>query len=195
MRVSKQDIIRRAREYYARALIFLRSKSRREWAIIGISFSLGAACFLLVVDLLFMPLYLLSGREIVVPDFIGKTWPEAHTLARKGQVLIARNGKEYHDTVEKEHIAMQRPTAGTRVKPGRRVFVVISKGPESVIVPDVVGKSRRDAELKLREAGLTMGEERVRTSRQFASGVVMRQYPKAGMQVQAGTEVGLHISR
>ncbi len=184
-----------ARVVGKRVVAFARSRSRLEWLFALSAFTFGMVAFVIFMCLLVMPVYLLAGQGITVPDFRGKSWTEAHDLARRSQVFIERNGWEYNDTVPKSHIAFQQPVAGALVKPGRRVFVVISRGPESVVVPDVLGKSRRDAELTILEAGLTVGEERLRTSRQFASGVVMRQYPKAGMQVQAGTGVSLHIAR
>jgi eukaryotic-like serine/threonine-protein kinase len=78
-------------------------------------------------------------------------------------------------------------------------FAVTIKGPEVVLVPDVVGGEghRMDlvaAMVRLQEKGL-YGKVQLRHSSKLAKGTVIDQRPKAGSQVKAGRRVSLTVSK
>ncbi|MCI9887819.1 Stk1 family PASTA domain-containing Ser/Thr kinase [Micrococcales bacterium 31B] len=94
-----------------------------------------------------------KGREpITVPtDLAGKTRDEA-----KGQIegadLTYAATEQFSDTVAAGVVISQEPTSGTLFR-GDTVTVVVSKGPELVQVPRVIGKSEADAKQELADAG------------------------------------------
>ena len=94
----------------------------------------------------------------------------------------------------KGNIVVQNPPAGSKVKSGRTIFVVPSKGTRSFKVPDVRRKKLRQAHLYIQQAGLTVGEIIEEPSADVEEGAVARQEPRAGAQVSAGTEVTLYVS-
>jgi beta-lactam-binding protein with PASTA domain len=181
--------------YNARLRPFLESEKTRKRFFIAGSFSAGCLSFVLFIDIIIMPIYLQEGMEIQVPDFTNKSFDEAGSIARAHHIFLITDGREYSDGVQTDRIASQRPLPETLVKPGRRVHIIISLGPQVLKVPDVVGKSPRDAELELIEAGLTVTEKRYRQSRRYLTGVVVDQRPKAQTEVQARTGVILFIAK
>ena len=107
------------------------------------------------MDVIVMPFYQRAGKVVKTPDFLGVPFSEAERIVKNRNLLIAVESSEFHNSYEKGAISYQLPAPGTMIKPGRRIRVRISKGPRPKIVPDVVGKSPRDAGLLIhfQEAG------------------------------------------
>jgi eukaryotic-like serine/threonine-protein kinase len=90
-------------------------------------------------------------------------------------------------------VIAQRPAAGTAVKKGSTIALVVSKGPERVAVPEVVGRSRDDAVARLRSAGLHAAVFSVPSS--SPRGFVVAQSPQAGAKAPKGARVRLNVSK
>lgn len=98
------------------------------------------------------------GEKLSVPDFVGKTEKEAHALAKKAGVRI-----EITDSIYVREgrgtVARQNPVAGSDVKEGRRILVVMrAKGVKKVSMPNLVGYSTRQALDELEGRGLQVGQ-------------------------------------
>jgi eukaryotic-like serine/threonine-protein kinase len=92
------------------------------------------------------------------------------------------------DDLPKGLVVRTEPAAGAGATWGSTVTVVVSKGPDLVVVPDVVGLSRGQAEQRLREAGLGW-------SYVFPIGSqVVDQSPEPGDQAKRGSEVRLLLN-
>jgi eukaryotic-like serine/threonine-protein kinase len=87
------------------------------------------------------------------------------------------------------------PSAGTEVRLGSPVTVLVSSGPEAVRVPDVVGQPRSAAEATLTGAGLALGTVTQRVSSTQAPGTVLSQSPAAGSSARAGDKVNLTVAQ
>jgi eukaryotic-like serine/threonine-protein kinase len=90
-------------------------------------------------------------------------------------------------------VVAQRPAAGTSVKKGSTVALSVSKGPQRVVVPNVVGRSRDDAVTRIRNAGLVPAVFSVPS--QAPRGVVVAQNPKAGTKAPKRSRVRLNVSK
>jgi beta-lactam-binding protein with PASTA domain len=96
---------------------------------------------------------------VEVPDWIGRDREEALTQAET-LGLAFEVGELRHDPgVAVDRIVQQEPAAGTQVRHGRTIRVVVSLGGETLTVPSVVGQPARQAELELRRSGLAPGWE------------------------------------
>ena len=87
------------------------------------------------------------------------------------------------------------PPAGTEVRLGSAVIVLVSSGPEALRVPDVVGQSRTAAEATLTGAGLAVGTVSQKVSSTQAPGTVLSQSPAAGSSAHAGDKVNLTVAQ
>jgi len=159
-----------------------------------IGFFGGALFSILVADQVIMPLYLKSGREIAAPDLTNKTIEEARTIALAYDLVVIEDGKDFSNTAPTDAISMQIPSAGTILKPGRRMHVIVSKGPRPLRIPDVVGKSPVQAELEITGAGLEVIDRRWKASDRYPRGIVADQYPKGDQDVPENTGVILFIA-
>lgn len=117
--------------------------------------------FLFIVALIFagflsgyllLTFIVLSGK-IEVPDLKGKDIVQANQILREKGLYIRIDGHEYSDNPVGT-IFKQEPPAGIKVKSGREVGVVISKGMSFTLLPDVTGIPYEEAEKKLKETGV-----------------------------------------
>jgi beta-lactam-binding protein with PASTA domain len=89
-----------------------------------------------------------------------------------------------------------RPRPGVQAPMPSAVAVVVSAGPTTTIVPDVVGKQLGDAQALLRAAGLGVGLVQYGNGGNAiadASAVIAAQSPAAGAQVTSGSRVDLTL--
>ncbi len=91
-------------------------------------------------------------------------------------------------------VLSQSPAAGVPVTADTQVTLVIgtAEDGDTVVVPDVVGSSRDEAQAKLGEAGLTVGQ--VSEQPGAPAGTVLKQNPEAGVRVPPGTTVALIVA-
>lgn len=134
-----------------------------------------------------------STEEVVVPDVTGKQM----TLARQileDKKLRVNVAETYDASVPAGVVVSQTPEAGARVKEERLVTIYVSKGGESVEMPDLKGLSKADAEARLKKMGLVVGSVYEKASEEEA-GTVIATDPKAGSKVTKGQKVDITISK
>lgn len=86
-----------------------------------------------------------------------------------------------------------KPRPGTQAPMPSSVALVISAGPSTVLVPDVVGRPVSDATQLLRQVGLAVGD--ITGAVSDASAVVVSQSPPAGSQATAGSRITISVGR
>ena len=91
-----------------------------------------------------------------------------------------------------------KPRPGTQAPMPTTVSLVISAGPTTIIVPDVVGRPVSEATILLRQVGLAVGEIAYAGGGNAiadAAAVVSSQSPPAGSQATAGSRVNMVVGR
>ncbi len=134
----------------------------------------------------------IGTAEITVPDLSNMTADEAKKeLSANG--LKAKEGEaEYSDTVEKDHIIRQDIAAGTKVAKDTTVTYYLSKGPEGIEVPYVVGMGENSATAALEDAGFYVATD-YSYSDSVDEGYVISQNPSSG-RLDAGKTVSIEVS-
>lgn len=105
--------------------------------------------------------------------------------------------EEYSDDVEDGIVISVDPGEGTMgLEKGTTVTVVVSQGPEIilVVVPDVVNKTKDQAEGALGQKGLKVVIDEA-FSDEVEAGKVIEQSVKAGREVEIGTTVTITVSK
>jgi len=100
--------------------------------------------------------------------------------------------EEFSDSIANGHVIRTEPVAGEEVKAGTVVTVYISKGPElkKVTVPDLIGKTRAEAQQLLVASGLTIGKiEPADVINDVAK--IIKQVPAANTEVNEGSAVDI----
>ncbi|MEU9557649.1 Stk1 family PASTA domain-containing Ser/Thr kinase [Streptomyces fumanus] len=102
-----------------------------------------------------------KGRAVEVPDVTGEDLADARAdLTEAGLKVKVAAERVTSDDHEAGQVARQTPADGSRVAEGGTVTLTLSKGPELVEVPDVVGDSVDDAKEELAAAGFEVKEDR-----------------------------------
>jgi len=87
-----------------------------------------------------------------------------------------------------------RPRPGTQAPIPTAVALVLSAGPTTVLVPDVVGRPLSDATILLRQVGLAVGDVSYAAGAiADAAAAVVSQSPPAGAQVTSGSRVNITV--
>ena len=153
-------------------------------------------CLFMVVlfDKVVMPGIVNFGKNVRVPDIVEfSSETAADTLKKLGFELVV-DGEEYDQMVEQGAVISQNPAAFAITKKGRRIHVMISKGPEMVKMTDVTGISLRQARIFLREMGLEEGRVGRIFSTKYPRNVVLQQSIPADSLITLGTMIDLTVS-
>jgi beta-lactam-binding protein with PASTA domain len=136
-----------------------------------------------------------SGPQIVtVPNVAGLTQAAATTVITGAKLVVATITQQTSGTVPNGDVISQNPTGGSSVAQDSPVNLIISSGPQMVIVPSVAGQTQAVASVVLGAAGLTVGA----ITQQFSgapTGDVISQTPAAGTSVARGASVSLVLSQ
>src|ERR1051325_6815159 len=88
----------------------------------------------------------------------------------------------------------QFPPAEQMVKDGRRIYLIVSGGEQLYDVPNLAGRSVREAKFILAQRNLELQEVSSKQSAQYPSGIVLEQVEQAGSKLKKGTKVGVVVS-
>ena len=142
-----------------------------------------------------MPWYANAGGIISVPSVVGLKYEDA--MAKLDSLgFEPRKG----DTrMDREHpagiVIIQNPLTGAMVKKGRRVYLTISGGELLVDVPNIKGRTLRDARFMLEREGLKLGAIEYQSSDEFPENTVIDQRVNAGAKVKKYIYVSVVISQ
>ncbi len=97
----------------------------------------------------FVAMAMFGNKSEETPDVIGK-YKEAEQIFNKNNLKLGKISRSYSDKYPENEIIKTTPNTGERVERGDSVDVVISKGPEKVKMPNVIGLPKEEAaEIKI----------------------------------------------
>jgi len=136
-----------------------------------------------------------DGPEMVrIPDISNQEARVGEQILR-GLELIPEERTEYNETVATGAVIRTEPAAFEEVKPYSNIIVYVSLGPklEKVKVPNIVGKTRAEAEKIILESKLKIG--RIIPDDVISDVArITRQYPLAGTEVDEDTAVDMNFT-
>lgn len=152
--------------------------------------AMAVVVVLIIVGLKFgLDAYTHHGEAIEVPSLKGKTIADAeHILASLGlQAAVSDTG--YVKSQQPGSILEQTPDAGSKVKTGRTVYLIInSDHTPSIALPDIIDNSSiREALAKLKAMGFKVGDPQlVDGEKDWVYGVTVR-----GRQMSTGDRISI----
>ena len=108
--------------------------------------------------------------------------------------LVLGNVSEQLSDAPRGLVIATSPPAGTKVELPGTVDIVLSKGPASVNMPDLYGRSVGEARSMVEQIGLRIAGVSRDTSSLQPENTVIRQLPAAGATISAGGAVSLTVS-
>jgi eukaryotic-like serine/threonine-protein kinase len=135
--------------------------------------------------------FAIHGREVAVPDLVGKTPAEARRMADAAGFQMDIERQYYSATVPEGKILSQLPAPGTQVRRGWQIRVAQSLGPQRVEIPNVLGESQRAAEINIVRRGLDVGAVAQIGMRGAPIGQVLGQNPQPNASGIAAPKISL----
>ena len=138
--------------------------------------------------------FAIHGAEVQVPALKGMTIRDARSETAGLGLNLDVDNRYYSSDVATGHILTQSPAPGTVVRHQWHVRVAESLGPQKVDVPDTLGLDQRLAAIKLRRAGLAVGQTAQLPYADAPEGAVLAQDPAAHAQGIEGPNVSLLVA-
>ena len=164
-------------------------KKRRVWPWIVVAAVLVAAGIGVAAAM-----GLLDFGGLPVPDLVGRSQVEAEALIVEGGFIVGEVDERYDDSAAGT-VLDQSPVAMATAEKGSAVNFTISLGPELVEVPKLIGKTEKEAQDLLAEAGLVSSPMPSEYNTKVDAGNVFKQEPGPGEQVKKGSAVQYVVSR
>ena len=133
-------------------------------------------------------------REASVPEVSGETQANATATISAAGLKVSTVKREVSEPPAGTVIS-QDPAAGTQVKPGSTVTIVVSQAPAKTAVPSVVGQSEVQAISTLKAAGFEATTVTRAVTEEAKVGTVLQQSPGAGAKSTKGQVVTLAIGK
>ncbi|MCZ7604380.1 MAG: PASTA domain-containing protein [Melioribacteraceae bacterium] len=147
---------------------------------------------LILFDKVFMPWYV-SADEVIVPDFVGQPKVNAIEALKQLNLQPIEEGPKYDEQFPKDHVIFHIPEPGSKVKVGRRVYLYISGGEPLIKMPQLLGKTIRDAKITIERLGLEV-DTVINVRSEFPARTVVEQNINEGEFVAKGKTITLKIS-
>lgn len=137
--------------------------------------------------------FAVQGREVAMPDVVGKLAVPAQQILR-GRGVGMKVEDRIFSNLPVDTVVRQSPPPNIRVKTGQSAHVVLSLGPQKVTIPQLQDRSLRAAQVELLRGGMQLGE----VSSVYLPGemvdTVTEQNPAPGNTEVTGPHVNLLVS-
>jgi serine/threonine-protein kinase len=133
-------------------------------------------------------------QKVTVPDVRNDRLDAATAQLKAHHLKVSQVRYDWSPTVTKGEVVKTDPAPGARLPHDSGVIVYVSKGPQPINVPDVVGKTFDDAAAILGTAPFRFCRVD-RYSDTVDAGIVMAENPPAGTTSVAGATVTLVVSK
>ena len=142
-----------------------------------------------------LTLIIKSEDTVIVPNLEGKDVVYALELLTELELNTKVKGSEYAADIPKNYVVFQEPQAGAEIKKGRDVKIILSKGPQTVSMPNLLSLSVQQANIILEENEICQGELSSTYSKKVEKDHIIAQVPSQGTIISRGGCVDLLISK
>jgi beta-lactam-binding protein with PASTA domain len=147
-----------------------------------------------VMDAVVMPAYVRHNQSRYLVNVERRPLTEALARLRAEGFKGVVSDTLYTNDTEPNTVVDQYPRPNTRVKSGRTIHLTIVRPEKLVQVPNLLGQSRRSAEITLHKLGLVIDTVYTEYNPEYPKGTVAWQSPKGGDWLKKGLGVHLTIS-
>lgn len=164
----------------------------KKWIIISASLITFLIVSLILFDKLLMP-WFVDAREVELPDLVGLHKSEALAILSDLKLNPVEKEPRFDARYDIDHIVYQRPSAGTKVKENRRIYLHISGGDPLIKMPNLINKTLRDAKVTLEKRGLFIRNIK-QVKSELPSNYVVDQEFVEGTNLTKGDSVNIKVS-
>ncbi len=135
----------------------------------------------------------LGPPPVPVPNLIGKPLSQAKVLLEEAGLRVGEVTRAYNERFDLDQVIRQSVKADAEAPLGSEIELVVSKGPNPLPVPKVVGQTQERAVEDLQSLGFVVDVQE-EFSERVDRGRVISQRPAKGTQLQPGKTVTIVVS-
>lgn len=137
-----------------------------------------------------------AEEAVFVPKLKGVSVRQAELLLAQIGLLMGEITWIPSDSFPRDVVIASTPSSGVSVPYGISVNLEVSLGivPDTMEVPDLVGKNLEESKKVLREIGFQLGKTKFKVNSDFLPGTILDQYPQPGERIQRGSQIDLEVS-
>ncbi|MDR5683029.1 MAG: protein kinase [Armatimonadota bacterium] len=136
-----------------------------------------------------------QGPQMVeVPDVTRRSLTEARFLLDQARLRLGEVREDYDDQFPRGFVVSQDPQPLARVARRSPVNLIVSKGPELVAVPDLVGRTLEEARAILHRIGIALGRVGYAPRDDVEPGRIAEQSPAAGGQMRSTERMAVVVA-
>ena len=157
------------------------------WIVRNLLIAFGIVAVLIAGAIIFLNLVTKHNQELVVPDLTNLSVEEATALAVEAGMRIEVTDSVFVKRMQKGAVYRQNPSAGDRVKSGRRIVLTINAvNSKKLTMPNLIGYSMRQAKAEILSRGLILGK--LIYEPDMATNNVLKQLYN-GKEIEPGTQI------
>ena len=118
----------------------------------------------------------LGPKMTLIPSVVGGTEAEANATLKAAGFTLGTPVRTNSDTIAKGQVLSSNPQAGETVRHDSEITLTVSDGPAPIKIPNVIGLTLDDAQVKLAADALVVTVVHERTE-EAAAGIVFKQDP------------------
>ena len=136
-------------------------------------------------------------KNILMPNLISLSQRQARMIMEENSITEGNLTHTYIEDVEKDHIVVQVPSAGTMIARGAPVDLLVSMGPRPVayMMPELAGLTLDKAVRMIERTNLMVGEIRSQFDKNKPRNIIINQEPPAGYRIRENSPINLVINR
>ncbi len=162
------------------------------WIKVAIGFFSGLLLLLLGGWIVFN---LNKPREIVLPNLVGQSVPEANGMLANIGLKLRISAKQASEKVAADRVLDQNPPAKGKVREGSFVNVIVSLGSKFVEVPDLRGMTVDQAKSMLGTVDLELSDSvQQEPDKSLEVGMIVGQLPGPHSKVERFTSIRVRVS-
>jgi serine/threonine-protein kinase len=156
----------------------------------------GIITGIVVVDRLVMPNVVRVNKGIVeVPSIVNLPFEQGRQMLYDIGLRGREVAREFDALIAEGNIVRQSPAAGSSVKKGRQIELVVSRGLEVGLVPHIEGLTERQARVEIEKEGFTVGSVSKIFSAEVSSDKIIAVTPAPGTKTSRALPLELVISK
>lgn len=165
----------------------------RDWQLaIALAFAVGVLVwFGRSIQEFFTP----TAAGVMVPALVGQTEGDALAEGNRLHLKPVVVERQPSDQFPQDVVMGQQPAAGAKVREGRQVSLIVSRGIDIFALPDLRNETFRQARLDLERLHLQLGGARVVPNDDLPASSVVSQEPPPLANVREGTKIYLQLAK
>ncbi|CAN2192447.1 STKc_PknB_like domain containing protein [Candidatus Nanopelagicaceae bacterium] len=159
---------------------------RNRWIALGLAISLGVFGWYALIG---------PGSRVVVPSTVGATQSEVKSVLDPLGLTFVVLEKRYSEEIPEGYVIESSPAAGKRVEQGGSIKLIISKGPERYLIPQLTGLTPEAAKNLISKFPIKFEPIVEEFNTEIPKGYVIGSNPAAGEKVKRNSKFIIIVSK